>query len=136
MRLRAALRRDALVVNAKRLRRVMCTHGLCADVRTTFRIATTDSQHGFTVFPNVLPTVSITGPNQVCAADLTYSRIATGFGYLAVLLNLFSRKVIGWALVPTLHREVCCARSCPLHWRGGNFTIRLRRAGLEGGAAT
>lgn len=108
-RVRAALRRDGLVVNSKRLRRVMRAHGLCADVRKIFRVATTDSQHGFAVFPHVLPTVTITGPNQVWAADLTYIRIATGFVYLAVLLDLFSRKVIGWALAPTLHRELCCA---------------------------
>lgn len=108
-RVRAALRRDGCVVNSKRLRRVMRAHGLCADIRKIFRTATTNSQHGFAVFPNVLPTVTITGPNQVWAADLTYIRIATGFVYLAVLLDLFSRKVIGWALAPTLHRELCCA---------------------------
>ncbi len=59
---------------------------------------TTDSDHGYRIYPNLIKELKITGRNQVWVADITYIRIMTGFLYLAVVLDLFSRKVIGWAL--------------------------------------
>ncbi len=104
-----ALRRQGIHVNSKRLRRIMREYGLFAEVKKAFKTATTDSRHGFAVYPNLVKDLKITGPNQVWASDITYIRIATCFGYLAVILDLYSRKVIGWAIHRSLHRELCLA---------------------------
>lgn len=90
--------------NYKKIRRIMNKYGLQAHVRRRF-ISTTDSKHGLPVYPNLISGKTITGINQVWAADITYIRIATGFVYLAVILDLFSRRVVGWALSKALtHR--------------------------------
>jgi len=85
------------VSNSKRIRRVMSLYGLCARIRRSL-IRTTDSSHGLPVFPNRIAGMTVTGINQVWVADITYIRILTGFVFLAVILDLFSRRVIGWAL--------------------------------------
>lgn len=108
-RVRRYLAQSGVIVNEKRIRRVMRENGLFAEVKKAFKVATTDSRHGLPVYPNLVKDVAITGPNQVWAADLTYIRIATCFVYLAVILDLFSRKVIGWAIHRSLHRELCVA---------------------------
>jgi putative transposase len=59
--------------------------------------------------PNLLPGMTVDGPNQVWVADITYIRIPTGFVYLATLLDLFSRKVVGWAISRRINRELCMA---------------------------
>jgi putative transposase len=90
-------RHYGLSVNHKRIRRVMHRFSLLRRIKRRF-IHTTDSNHGFRVFPNLLRGRKITGINQVWAADITYIRILTGFVFLAVILDVFSRRVIGWAL--------------------------------------
>lgn len=57
-------------------------------------VRTTDSDHGFAIYPNLVKDREVDGPNQIWVADITYIRIATCFVYLAVILDLFSRKVI------------------------------------------
>jgi transposase InsO family protein len=69
-------------------------------------IATTDSNHGFAVYPNLLKGLEVTGINQVIVADITYIRILTGFVYLAVILDVFSCKVVGWALSKTIDHKL------------------------------
>lgn len=108
-RLHEYLEREGLTVNTKRIRRVMREHGLYAEVRKAFKTATTDSRHGLPVYPNLVQGLEITEPNRVWASDITYIRIATCFVYLAVILDLYSRKVIGWAISPSLHRDLCLA---------------------------
>lgn len=103
------LRREGVCINGKRIRRVMREYGLLAEVKKAFKTATTDSRHGFAVYPNLVKEMAITEPNQVWVADITYIRIATCFVYLAVILDLYSRKVIGWAIHRSLHRELCLA---------------------------
>jgi putative transposase len=61
-------------------------------------VKTTDSNHGYRIYPNLVKELEVKGCNQVWVADITYIRILTGFLYLAVVLDLFSRKVIGWAI--------------------------------------
>lgn len=95
-RVTAQLRRDGWTVNAKRVLRVMREHGLLCKVRRRWT-QTTQSAHGLRVWPNLLPRQPITGPNQVWVADLTYIRLPHGFGYLAAVLDAWSRKVVGWA---------------------------------------
>ncbi len=70
--------------------------GLCGNSRSI--VHTTDSNHSHRVYPNLLPGRRLTDVNQAWGADFTYIRIANGFVYLAVILDLFSRQVIGWAI--------------------------------------
>jgi putative transposase len=90
--------------NGKKIRRVMGKYGLFIRIRRAF-VQTTDSNHGFPTFPNLILGKTITGINQLWAADITYIRIATGFVYLAVILDVFSRRIIGWAISKALTRR-------------------------------
>lgn len=95
--MREYLLRDGVKVGERRLRRVMRENGLNAKIKRAF-LHTTDSNHSHRVYPNLLIGKTITGLNQVWASDFTYIRIVNGFVFLAVILDLFSRKVIGWAI--------------------------------------
>jgi transposase InsO family protein len=90
------LRREGYKINHKRVARLMREQSLQCQVKRRW-VKTTDSDHGYRIYPNLIKEVKITGRNQVWVADITYIRIMTGFLYLAVVLDLFSRKVIGWA---------------------------------------
>jgi transposase InsO family protein len=91
------LRREGYKINHKRVARLMREQSLQCQVKRRW-VKTTDSDHGYRIYPNLIKELKITGRNQVWVADITYIRIMTGFLYLAVVLDLFSRKVIGWAL--------------------------------------
>jgi putative transposase len=91
------LRRRGTVVNHKRVARVMRESALAARPRRRF-VSTTDSAHDEPVFPNLLHEVQPDGPNQVWVADLTYLRLEREFAYLAVILDAWSRKVVGYAV--------------------------------------
>lgn len=106
-RLKWHLVREGLVVNEKRIRRVMREYGLFPEIRKAFVIATTDSDHPFPVYENLVRHREVNGPNEVWVADITYIRILTCFVYLAVILDRFSRKVIGWAIGRSLKKELC-----------------------------
>jgi transposase InsO family protein len=92
-------------VNKKRIQRLMRSHNLQRRRKRRF-VRTTDSNHALPVYPNLIQEVVVERPNQVWAADITYVRLLRGFVYVAVLLDLFSRKVIGWALSGSLHAEL------------------------------
>jgi transposase InsO family protein len=100
-RITAQLRRDGRVVNSKRVLRIMREDELQCHRRKKF-VRTTDSDHGLRVYPNLAKDLLLTGVNQLWAADITYIRLLLEFVYLAVILDAFSRKVIGWALGRTL----------------------------------
>ena len=107
--IKAQLQRHyGLVVNPKRLLRVMRTHNLFRQIKKRF-IATTDSDHGYPVYPNLLKGLEVRGINQVWVSDITYIRILTGFVYLAVILDIFSRRVIGWAISKSIRHELTVA---------------------------
>lgn len=91
------LRREGYKVNHKRVARIMREQLLQCQVKRHW-VKTTDSNHGYRVYPNLIKELEITRRNQVWVADITYIRILSGFLYLAVVLDLFSRKVIGWAI--------------------------------------
>jgi putative transposase len=96
-RVTRALRRQGLGLNPKRgLRLMREEHLLCRRRKRSVR--TTNSQQGFPVYPNLLPTVSLTGLEQVWQAELTYIRLPREFVYLAVSLDAYSRRGIGGAL--------------------------------------
>lgn len=100
-RVTAELRRRGLIVNHKRVARLMREDNLLAVQPRAF-VVTTDSQHEFEVYLNLASRMKLTGINQLWVADITYIRLKTEFVYLAVILDGFSRKVVGWALERTL----------------------------------
>jgi len=102
------LRRRGRWVGERRIRRIMRKFSLQADIARAF-VHTTDSNHPHRVYPNRLPGRRLTGVNQAWGADLTYIRIGNGFVYLAVILDLFSRKVIGWAISKRIDAELALA---------------------------
>ena len=97
-RVGAELRHRGMVVNAKKVRRLMREHELNPKRRKRF-IATTDSNHNDPIFPDLANKMTPTGPNQLWVADITYVAIATGFVYLAAILDAWSRRVVGYASV-------------------------------------
>ena len=96
-RVRAALRQQGLAVNHKKIRRLMREDNLLA-VRRRNWITTTDSLHSLEVFPNLARFIQPDGADQLWVADLTYIRLRSEFVYLAVVLDAWSRRVVGWAL--------------------------------------
>lgn len=104
-RIREHLKREGINVNWKKIRRVMREYGLLPEIKRAY-VTTTDSKHGFAIFPNLVKGLMLTGLNQVWVSDITYIRIATCFVYLAVVIDLYSRKVIGWAIAKGLGREL------------------------------
>jgi transposase InsO family protein len=104
-RVGAELRRRGMAVNHKRVLRLMRTDNLLA-VRYRKYILTTDSQHAEAVYVNLAARLTVTGINQLWVADLTYIRLRTEYVFLAVVIDRFSRKVIGWALSRSLKAEV------------------------------
>ena len=100
-RITAELHRRGLLVNHKRVVRLMREDNLLAVQPRAF-VVTTDAQHDLEVYLNLARRLTLTGINQLWVADITYIRLRTEFVYLAVLLDGFSRKVVGWALENTL----------------------------------
>jgi len=96
------LRRAGVVVNAKRVQRLMREDSLTAMRRKPFAPPTSDSRHGFLIVPNLLRGLVPSSPDQIWVADITYVRMRESFAYLAIILDGFSRKVVGWALAPYL----------------------------------
>ena len=96
-RVGAALRHQGVVVNSKRVRRLMRVHDLQPRRRRRF-VTTTDSDHDRPIFPDRAKGMVVDGPNQLWVADLTYIAIATGFVYLAAILDAWSRRVVGYAI--------------------------------------
>ena len=104
-RITAELRRRAWVVNAKRIHRILREDNLLCLRRRKFLVAT-DSRHGFPIYPNLAGELQLTDINQLWIADITYIRLEVEFVYLAVVLDAFSRRVIGWALERTLEAKL------------------------------
>ena len=108
-RLGKQLRREGIVVNDKRIRRVQNKYELFPIRWQSFKITTTDSNHGHKIYPNLLQGKTVSTINQVWVADITYIRILKGFVFLAAILDLYSRKAIGWALSKRIDAELCVA---------------------------
>ncbi len=99
------LKRRGWAVNRKRVQRRMRDDNLLCLRKQRF-VVTTDSDHGLPVYPNLARALVVNGVNQLWVADITYIRLLEEFVYLAVILDAFSRRVIGWALEPTLEAEL------------------------------
>jgi transposase InsO family protein len=107
-RICAELRRRGMQVNHKRVLRLMRRDNLLALRRRRF-VVTTDSNHKFEVYLNLARRMKLTGIDQLWVADITYIRLRTEFVYLAVILDAFSRKGVGWALDRTLANRLTIA---------------------------
>jgi len=102
------LRDQGWKVNHKRVARLMAEDNLLA-VRRRKYIVTTDSEHDLPVFRNVAATLKLSGINQLWVADITYIRLREQFLYLAVVLDAYSRRVVGWALAESLETSLVVA---------------------------
>lgn len=101
------LQRDGFAVNHKRVYRLMREAGLLHG-RKRGQVRTTNSEHGWPIYPNLLPACgwrTLTRPDEAWGADLTYVRLGEGFCYLSVLLDLFSRRLVGWNLSTSLEAQ-------------------------------
>jgi putative transposase len=107
-RITAELQQRGFEVNHKRVLRMMREDNLLCVRRRAF-VITTDSRHNLPIYPNLAARMTPAAINQLWVADITYIRLRTEFIYLAVVLDAFSRRVIGWALGRTLEAEVAMA---------------------------
>ena len=107
-RVGAALRHQGIIVNSKKVRRLMREHDLQPRRRKRF-VATTDSDHDGPIFPNLAKDVTADGPNQLWVADITYVAIAVGFVYVAVILDAWSRRVVGYAISRSIDARLTIA---------------------------
>ncbi len=121
-RITAELRRQGRIVNRKRVLRLMREDNLLCLRRRKF-VVTTDSNHKLPVYPNLARDLKVTGLNQLWVADITYIRLQFEFVFLAVILDAFSRKVIGWALERTLEATLTI----------GALKMAIRRGRVEPG---
>ena len=120
-RVGAALRQEGLVVNHKKLRRLMREHDLQPRRRRRF-VATTDSGHDGPIFPNLAADVIATGPNQLWVGDITYIALPDRFVYVAVILDAWSRLIVGYAIarfidarltLAALQAAIACRKPSP-----------------------
>jgi len=104
-RITAELRRRGWKVNPKRVYRLMREDNLLC-VRKRKFVVTTDSNHDRKVYPNLAGDMVLTGIDQLWVADITYIRLGSEFVYLAVVIDAYSRRVIGWALERTVEDDL------------------------------
>ena len=103
-RVTAQLHREGHRVNHKRVRRVMRENDLLAIVRR--RVKTTNSQHGYGRYPNLVKDFVVVRPDQVWCSDITYIQLQRAFIYLAIILDVFTRGLRGWHLARTLSTDL------------------------------
>jgi len=105
-RIHAQLQRDGISCSRNRVARLMRQEGLCGRRRRGSRV-TTDSKHALPVAPNLLARdFLVTAPNQVWLSDITYLACAEGWEYLATIMDLYNRQIVGWAMQSTLARSL------------------------------
>jgi transposase InsO family protein len=105
------LRRQNLIVNHKRVLRLMRQDNLLCLRTRAFVPPTTDSKHGWPVVPNLAGDMLLSGLDQLWVADITYIRLQEEFAFLAVILDAFSRRVIGWAMDDHLQASLAIGNS-------------------------
>lgn len=143
-RVAVLVQREGYAVGVKAVRRLMKEDNLLAVRRRRF-VATTDSGHGLVVYPNLAEHLILSDINQLWVADITYVRLLAEFVYLAVVLDAFSRRAVGWALarhlqtplpVMALDRAIGSRHPCPglVHHsdRGSQYASQQYVQRLEG----
>jgi putative transposase len=143
-RLTAQLRREGWEVNSKRVRRLMHALGV-QGVKERIKRQTTDSDHPFPRYPNLVQDLEIVFPEQVWVAYITYVRLLTEFVYLAVIMDVFTRCIRGWHLGRSLDQELTLTaleralqERCPLihhsdqgvQYASAAYTETLQRLGV------
>ncbi len=106
-------------INRKRVQRIMRQRGWLRALKRA-KCRTTNSEHPYPRYPNLVEGLAITAPDQVWACDITYIRLGNGFVYLAIVLDIFTRAIRGWALGRSLEGEltltalkVALQKGCP-----------------------
>lgn len=107
-RVGAALRQQGIVVNHKKIRRLMREHDLQPKIRRRF-VNTTDSDHGGPIFPNLAREIVPSGPNQLWVGDLSYVALPTRFIYVAIILDAWSRLIVGYAICRSIDARLTLA---------------------------
>jgi putative transposase len=148
-RITVLLKRSGWLVNHKRVQRLRAEDNLLCVPKQAFRPATTDSRHRFVVYPNLARRLMPTAVNQLWVADITYVRLSEAFIYVAVVLDAFSRRVIGWGLADHLRASLALdalemalgARQAlaglvhhsdrGVQYACGDYIQRLERAGIQ-----
>ena len=105
-RVTAQLHREGIFVNHKKVLRLMRAHGLTRKPKRRW-VKTTDSDHRYPVYQNLVNGFRATGVNQVWTTDITYISLITSFVYLAAIIDLFSRKAIGYAISSRIDTALC-----------------------------
>jgi putative transposase len=123
-RITAELKARQWDVNRKRVQRIMREDNLLCVVKRRFVVPTTDSGHSLKVYPNLAAKMILTGVDQLWVADITYIRLEEEFVYLAVILDAYSRRVIGW------HLDQCLDNSLTLNALHMALRTRSVRPGL------
>jgi putative transposase len=108
-RVTATLRRQGMIVNAKKVQRLMREDNLLAQRKTPFLKPPWQRPSGFLVVPNLTRGLVPSAPDQIWVADITYVHLAKAFAYLAIVLDAFSRKAVGWAFHDTLDASLAIA---------------------------
>jgi transposase InsO family protein len=108
-RVTATLRRQGMVVNAKKVQRLMREDNLLAQRKAPFLKPPADRPSAFLIVPNLVRGLVPSAPDQIWVADITYVHLARAFAYLAVILDAFSRKAVGWAFEDTLDASLAIA---------------------------
>lgn len=147
-RVTAEIRLNGIIVNRKRVLRVMREDNLLSLRKRKF-VVTTDSSHTRLVYPNLIADLKLSAPNQLWVADITYIRLLEEFIFLAVVLDAFSRRVIGWQLGESLQASLAVRaldraladRSIPagiihhsdqgIQYASEDYVDRLREHGFE-----
>lgn len=142
-RVGAELRHRGTIVNSKKVRRIMREQQLQPKRRRRW-VATTDSDHGGPIFPNVAKDFEVHGPDRLWVADITFIALSTGFASLAVIMDAWSRRVVGYALdrridarLVTAALKPAIAHRRPLPGcvfysdRGGQYASKPHRALLK-----
>jgi transposase InsO family protein len=107
-RITAQLERNGTVANHKRVLKLMRKDGLLCEPRKAF-VNTTQSHHSFSVYPNLVPSLRVENINQLWVADITYIHLKHEVFYLAVLLDAYSRRVIGWQVASSIDSQLVLA---------------------------
>jgi len=109
-RIHAELRAEGQIVSRKRVERMMHRHGIRAHAPRRYRVCTTDSKHALPIAANLLDRNFVAEkPDQIWLADITYIPTGEGWLYLAVILDLFTRKVVGWSMREHMRAELTMA---------------------------
>ena len=108
-RVHDALHKENILVGQKRVARLMREHGIVASGKPRFVPTTTDSNHNLAIAPNTLDRqFTVAEPNQVWVGDITYLRAGGPWAYLSTVIDLYSRRIVGWALSTTMHAALAC----------------------------